>query len=64
MTDKKVVFAPGCFDQFEGTQSELDEFVAEIQKMVVSETIFVDATPLTKEEEEELLFMLKSRNIQ
>lgn len=64
MTGKKVVFAPGCFDQFEGTQEELDEFVSEIQKMVVSETIFVDATPLTKEEEEELLFMLKSRNIQ
>ena len=28
----KVVFAPGCFDAFEGTQEELDEMVAEIQK--------------------------------
>ena len=64
MTGKKVVFAPGCLDYFEGTQAELDEFVAEIQKMVVNETIFVDATPLTKEEEEEFLFMLESRKVQ
>jgi hypothetical protein len=26
----KVVFAPGCFDSFEGTQAELDELMAEI----------------------------------
>lgn len=29
----KVTFAPGCFDSFEGTQEELDEFVSEIMKM-------------------------------
>ncbi len=29
----KVVFQPGCFDDFEGTQEELDEFVKEIQEM-------------------------------
>jgi uncharacterized protein YqgV (UPF0045/DUF77 family) len=36
MTDKKEVkieFAPGCFDNFEGTQEELDEMVAEIHRM-------------------------------
>jgi hypothetical protein len=26
----KVVFAPGCFDSFEGTQEELDSLMAEI----------------------------------
>lgn len=34
--DKKkihVEFAPGAFDTWEGTQAELDEFVAEIQRM-------------------------------
>ena len=30
----KVEFAPGCFDNFEGTQEELDEFIAEIQKIM------------------------------
>jgi len=37
MTDEKkpkeIVFMPGCFDNFEGTQEELDELVAEIQQM-------------------------------
>lgn len=27
----KLVFAPGCFDTFEGTQEELNELMAEIQ---------------------------------
>ncbi len=32
MTEKmKITFAPGCFDNFEGTQEELDAMVAEIQ---------------------------------
>jgi len=31
-TPLKVVFAPGCFDTFEGTQAELDELMAEISK--------------------------------
>ena len=34
MTDKlKINFAPGCFDNFEGTQEELDAMVTEIQSM-------------------------------
>jgi hypothetical protein len=40
MTDKKVEihFEPGCFDDFEGTQEELDELVAEIQSMFEGKT--------------------------
>ena len=34
----KVVFAPGCFDSFEGTQEELDSFMAEIQDMFANMT--------------------------
>jgi hypothetical protein len=32
MTDKslKIEFAPGCFDQFDGTQEELDALMKEI----------------------------------
>ncbi len=29
----KVEFAPGCFDNFEGTQEELDAFMQEIIEM-------------------------------
>ena len=39
MTDKKpttLEFAPGCFDNFEGTQEELDEMIAEIKRMFES----------------------------
>lgn len=28
----KVSFAPGCFDNFDGTQEELDELITEIKK--------------------------------
>jgi hypothetical protein len=31
-----IEFAPGCFDNFEGTQEELDELVVEIQRMFES----------------------------
>ena len=35
----KVVFAPGAFDNFEGSQEELDELIKEIQ------TMFTELTP-------------------
>lgn len=62
MTDKKeepfkVVFAPGAFDNFDGTQEELDELVAEIQSMFANKTraeIEAESVPLTDEEFEEL----------
>jgi CheY-specific phosphatase CheX len=41
MTEEKkvrVIFAPGAFDQFEGTQEELDEFIAEIKNMFEGNT--------------------------
>jgi hypothetical protein len=30
---KTITFAPGCFDDFEGTQEELDELIVQITKM-------------------------------
>jgi hypothetical protein len=40
MTDQplKVQFAPGCFDEFEGTQEELDLLMAEIHSMFADMT--------------------------
>jgi hypothetical protein len=32
----QITFAPGAFDQFDGTQEELDALVAEIQRMADS----------------------------
>jgi hypothetical protein len=51
MTKKITLeFAPGCFDGFEGTQEELDELIAEIQRMVDTGEIFENSQPLDLEE--------------
>lgn len=42
----KIEFAPGCFDSFEGTQEELDELIAEIQRMFESGEIEANAVEL------------------
>jgi len=67
MTEKKkmeVVFAPGCFDNFEGTQEELDQLIKEIQESVDNGTLFEKSSPvsfeslleeLSEEEVEDLL---------
>jgi len=33
----KIIFEPGSFDDFEGTQSELDAFVAKITELLSSD---------------------------
>jgi hypothetical protein len=42
----KIEFAPGCFDNFEGTQEELDELIAEITKAVESGDFMEKSQPL------------------
>ena len=55
MTEKlKVVFAPGCFDGFDGSEEELAELLAEIHKMAEDGTLFENSKQLSEEEVEEL----------
>ena len=63
MTDKKpeLKFAPGCFDNFEGTQEELQELIAHIHQMVEDGTIFEDSEPLSPEEEAQVYEMLRNK---
>ncbi len=35
----EIIFAPGCFDNFEGTQEELEAFMAEITNMLQSSDV-------------------------
>lgn len=42
----EVVFAPGCFDNFDGSQAELDELIASIHQMVESGEIFEKSLPI------------------
>lgn len=46
----KLVFAPGCFDNFDGSQEELDEMIAEIQRLIDSGEIFEKSTPIDLDE--------------
>jgi hypothetical protein len=57
MTEKKplkIVFDPGCFNNFEGTQAELDEFVKQIQAFAESGLLFENSVELTDEDIEDL----------
>jgi hypothetical protein len=46
----KIQFAPGCFDNFEGTQEELDEFISEITKMISSGEFLERSQPVDFDE--------------
>lgn len=50
----KLVFAPGCFDNFEGTQEELDELVKEIEQGFSDGTFFDKATPVDLDDVDEM----------
>lgn len=46
----KIEFAPGAFDQFEGTQEELDSLMAEITRMIQSGQMFENSNAVDIEE--------------
>jgi hypothetical protein len=50
MTKKlKLVFAPGAFDTFEGSQEELDSLIAEIQAAFDNGELMENSTPVDME---------------
>ncbi len=56
MTDReiKVVFQPGCFDNFDGSQEELDSLVKQIQDMIGDGSLFENSKELTEEDLDDL----------
>jgi hypothetical protein len=58
---KKIEFAPGCFDDFEGTQEELNEMIADLKNMVASGTLWENSLPVNEKEEEELIKLLAQK---
>lgn len=52
MTDKKlkVEIAPGAFDNFEGTQEELQDLIAQIHQMAEDGTLFENSRPVSDED--------------
>lgn len=62
MTEKlKVVFAEGCFDNFEGTEEELAEMLADIHQMVEDGTLMDNAVPIDPEEEAKFIELMQNR---
>lgn len=63
MSEKKleIVFAPGCFDSFDGTQEELQELLAEIRQMAENGTLLENSEPLPAEEEEKMWEMIEEK---
>lgn len=53
----EIVFAPGCFDTFDGTQEELDALKAEILEMFAGKTskeILMQSRELSADDVEDL----------
>ena len=65
----KITFAEGCFDEFDGTQEELDQLVAMLTEMAESGELLEKGIPLDDLEEvedevlDEILPMLTSGNV-
>lgn len=64
----KIEFAPGCFDNFDGTQEELDELVAEITRMAESgemleEGNLVDIDSLIEEDPEFAMALMRQLDL-
>jgi len=50
----KIHFAPGCFDNFDGTQEELDELIKEIEDAFTNGDALTNAISLDDLEEDEI----------
>lgn len=46
----KITFAPGSFDEFDGTQEELDELIAEVTRLIRSGEILENSESIDLDE--------------
>ena len=60
--DLKIEFAPGCFDNFEGTQEELQEMIAMLHQMAADGTLDENSTPVDLDDEEFVKAMQNKMN--
>jgi len=62
MTKLKIVFAEGCFDEFDGTQEELQAMIADLHQQLEDGTLFDDAIPVPDEEAKEILDKIENKS--
>lgn len=61
-TKYTIEFAPGCFDDFEGTQEELEQFVLQIMTMADNGDLFNEAMPVSEEEAHKIFERIQKRS--
>jgi len=59
---KKIIFAPGCFDDLELSQEELDALVEDVIRSVEDDSFEEDSRPLDEEEVEELIKIMDRKH--
>jgi hypothetical protein len=57
----KIEFAEGCFDDFEGTQEELNALIADLKNMVADGSFWENTAPVDDADEEELIKLLAKK---
>jgi len=62
MTKLKIVFEEGCFDDFDGTQEELQAMIADLHQQLEDGTLFDDAIPVPDEEAKEILNKIENKS--
>lgn len=50
LKEVKIQFAPGCFDDFDGTQEELDGLISEITRLIRSGELLEQSEPIDMDE--------------
>jgi len=60
----EVVFAPGCFDTFEGTQEELDSLIEELKRLAMSGDLIKNSKPVDPNDplDAKVIAMWKNQN--
>ena len=59
---KKIIFVPGCFDDLELSQEELDALVEDVIRSVEDDTFEENSRPLDEEEVEELIKIMDRKH--
>ena len=62
-TKYTIEFAPGCFDEFEGTQEELEELVLQLMNLADNGELFNEAMPVSEDEAMRILGKIKDRRM-
>jgi hypothetical protein len=48
----RIVFMPGCFDNMDVTQEELDEIITELTRMAEDGTLLINSEPVDEDDED------------